>query len=78
MFFQELRQTCTVGQHSDTWPGKVIKDEDSGSERRIPGAFIGKARITSTDNDFSQAQVVEEKEKGKIQKGCFLRRITNP
>lgn len=73
------RSGLVVGETLSVFgPGKLIKDEDSGSERIIPGAFIGKVRITSTDNDFSQAQIVEEKEKGKIQKGCFLRRITSP
>lgn len=72
------RSGLVVGETLSVFgPGKIRKDDDSGGDYRIRGALIGKVRITATDSDSSQAQIVEEKEKGKIQAGCFLRRITN-
>jgi len=55
-------------------PPKTFKDEDSGQMVKAPGAYLGKVKITLMTPQLSQAQILEEKEKGRITAGCFLAR----
>ena len=53
-------------------PPTTETDPDSGQIISVPGKEIGHIKIKGSDTIPSQSEIVDETEKGKIQKGCIV------